>query len=102
MEGKDTKGKPTLGLVPIEILYGIERVREFGLQKYKDPENWKKVSKEDYWQALLRHVVKAWDDMDKVDDESGLPHLWHIACNLAFIIALEKDGNGSEKCKRDD
>jgi hypothetical protein len=23
-------------------------------------------------------------------DESGLPHLWHLATNIAFLIALEK------------
>ena len=28
---------------------------------------------------------------DGVDSESGLPHLWHIACNVAFLIAINAD-----------
>lgn len=25
------------------------------------------------------------------DEESGLPHLWHLATNCAFLCELEKD-----------
>jgi hypothetical protein len=26
-----------------------------------------------------------------VDEESGLPHLWHLACNIAFLIEMEDE-----------
>lgn len=29
---------------------------------------------------------------DGVDDEeSGFPHLWHLACNIAFLCELDKE-----------
>jgi hypothetical protein len=33
------------------------------------------------------------DDPAGVDEESGLPHLWHLACNIAFLCEMEKGGN---------
>ena len=27
----------------------------------------------------------------RVDEESGLPHLWHLACNIAFLIEMEDE-----------
>lgn len=88
---KDDGGKPNYILVPMSIVDAIEKVREFGLQKYKDPENWKTVEVDRYWQAFLRHVRAAWSDPSLIDPESGLPHIWHAACNLAFIIELSKE-----------
>lgn len=38
----------------------------------------------------MRHVVAYLGDPHGVDEESGLPHLWHMACNIAFLIELEK------------
>ena len=46
-----------------------------------------------YWDALLRHVLAAWDDWQAVDPESGLPHLHHIICNAGFLAQyMEEDG----------
>ena len=25
------------------------------------------------------------------DEESGLPHLWHLACNVAFLCEMYKE-----------
>lgn len=38
---------------------------------------------------MYRHLVRYLDDPDGVDDESGLPHLWHLATNVAFLCELE-------------
>ena len=82
-------GKPELSLVPRNIIWDIAEVRRVGTIKYKDPENWRRVEPERYRNALYRHFMKYLDDPYGVDDESGLPHLWHVACNVAFLCALE-------------
>ena len=88
---KADSGKPNLSLVPKQIIYEIEKVRNFGVQKYKEPDNWKKVELERYHQALLRHTLAIWNDVQAKDKESGLLHLSHIACNIAFILELMND-----------
>ena len=89
-EIKADNGKPRLSLVPMEIIRNIARIREFGLKKYKEKESWKSVEVERYRDALLRHTLLYIEDPYGLDDESGLPHLWHLACNVAFLCELEK------------
>lgn len=88
---KADSGKPNLSLVPKQIIYEMEKVRAFGVNKYKDPENWRKVEIERYHQALLRHTMAVWDDINARDEESGQLHLSHIAVNIAFILELMND-----------
>ena len=88
---KADSGKPILSLVPKEIIYEIEKVRRFGVEKYKDPDNWKNVEMERYHEALLRHTLAVWNDIYARDKESGLLHLSHIACNVAFLLEMIKD-----------
>jgi len=93
-EAKADSGKPRLTLVPRKIIWAIGKIREYGCSKYKDPENWKRVSAERYRDAAYRHFMKYLDDPYGKDEESGLPHLWHLACNIAFLIEMEwKDEN---------
>ena len=84
---KADNGKPHPSYVPVEIIEAVMRVREYGTAKYKSPDNWKQVESQRYWDALLRHAMAAWDDWTSVDEESGLPHLWHICCNAAFLCS---------------
>ena len=88
---KADAGKPQLRLVPTEIINCIARVREFGNKKYKDSNSWKRVEKERYVDAMFRHLLKYINDNKSVDEESGLPHLWHLACNVAFLCEMEKE-----------
>ena len=92
-EAKNDFGKPRPSLVPPEIIWAVTRVREYGNQKYHDPENWKRVEAQRYKDALLRHTLAIWDtgDLWKVDEESGLMHLEHIACNVAFLLQMHRD-----------
>lgn len=87
---KADTGKPRLSLVPRKIIWAIARIREYGNKKYGDPNNWKKVEPERYRDAAYRHFMRYLDDPTGVDEESGLPHLWHLACNVAFLCELEE------------
>lgn len=89
-EVKADEGKPQCRLVPSEIVRCIAKVREYGCKKYKDPNNWKNVEVERYRDAMYRHLLAYIDEPHGVDEESGLPHLWHIACNVAFLCELDK------------
>ena len=86
---KADAGKPRLTLVPRRIIWDIAAIREYGNQKYHDPENWRQVEPERYRDALMRHILAYLDDPTGTDEESGLPHLWHAACNIAFLCEME-------------
>ena len=85
---KADAGKPRPTLVPTAIIQAIAHVREYGCRKYKDVDNWKQVEIERYMDAAYRHWLACVDDLYSRDKESGLPHLWHAATNIAFLIAL--------------
>lgn len=88
-EAKADAGKARLTLVPRKIIYDIARIREYGNRKYHNPDNWKQVSPERYRDAMFRHMCAYLDDPNGCDEESGLPHLWHLACNVAFLCEME-------------
>ena len=83
---KDTKGKLRLTLVPRKIILAIAKVREYGNMKYKISDSWMLNRKENYQDAAFRHWLAYLEDNDSVDEESGLPHLHHLATNIAFLI----------------
>ena len=90
-EVKDDSSKPKLHLVPSKIIWAIAAVREYGNKKYPEggENNWKQVKDPmRYWDALLRHVEEARNDPYAIDEESGLPHLWQICCNGAFLCDI--------------
>ena len=88
-QAKADQGKPHPSLCPVSLIEAVTAVRMFGLQKYHDPDNWKQVEPERYRDALYRHWL-AYLKGEKYDQESGLPHLWHLACNAAFLIEMEE------------
>lgn len=90
---KSDNGKERPTLVPTAIIHAIAAVRAFGVEKYKSPDNWKKVEKERYVDAAYRHWLAYVEKHDSKDHESGLPHLWHCACNLDFLCELEEMEN---------
>ena len=86
---KADAGKIRPTLVPVSAIRAIAAIREYGCLKYHDPDNWKRVEPERYKDAAYRHWL-AYLDGEQNDTESGLPHLWHLACNIAFLIDLEQ------------
>ena len=87
-EAKADTGKLRPTLVPVSLIMAVAAIREYGCAKYHDPDNWRRVEPERYRDAAYRHWL-AYLSGQHLDPESGLPHLWHCACNLAFLIELE-------------
>lgn len=85
---KADAGKPRLSLVPTQIIHDIAAVREYGTAKYGDPENWRQVELQRYVDAAYRHWIEFVKDQNSRDEESGLLHIQHAACNVAFICEL--------------
>lgn len=87
---KRDEGKLQISLVPTQVIRDIAEVRMYGNRKYGDPDNWKNVEKSRYVDALLRHLLSYLDNPDSIDEESGIPHYKHMACNIAFICEMER------------
>lgn len=85
---KADAGKPRPTLVPPSLIWAVAAIRCYGAKKYGDDDNWKQVEPQRYRDALYRHWL-AYYSGEINDPESGLPHLWHIATNVAFLIEME-------------
>ena len=86
---KADAGKPRPTLVPVEAIWAIAKVREYGCAKYGDNDNWRLVEPQRYRDAMMRHALAYIACTTDRDYESGLPHLWHLMTNGAFLCALE-------------
>ena len=88
---KHDEGKPRPSLVPVEGIEAIMQVREYGMRKYGDAEDWRSIAPERWHDALLRHVLHIWDNPLALDYESGLPALWHVITNGSFLCEAYKE-----------
>ena len=87
---KKDAGKPQLHRAPTAMIRGTARVLEYGAKKYGDQsDHWDEVEEIRYIDAAYRHLLAIIDGED-ADKESGLPHIWHLACNAGFLCALRE------------
>lgn len=88
---KSDYGKAKLCLTPRRIIWDVAAIREYGNNKYPEggADNWRGVETDRYRDAAYRHFLRYLDDPHGVDEESGFPHLWHLACNIAFLCEKE-------------
>lgn len=87
---KADAGKLRVSIVPTQVIYDIAEVREYGLSKYGESESWRRVEVERYRDAAFRHLLAYLDNPKGKDEESGIAHLKHLACNIAFLCEMEK------------
>lgn len=87
---KHDGGKLRLDLVPPELIEAVGAVMTHGAEKYGEG-SYRNVEPKRYRAALMRHICKWLKNPYGKDEDSGLPHLWHIACNVAFLIELDKE-----------
>ena len=88
---KTDAGKIRPTLVPPALIEAVAAVREYGCSKYHAPDNWRRVEPQRYRDAAYRHWLAYLKNPEACDPESGLPHLWHLACNAAFLIEMETE-----------
>lgn len=81
---KHDQDKSDWSLVPWSSMRQVLTVLEIGAKKYS-ADNWQKGTEDRYKKALLRHVL-AYAEGEKLDQETGLHHLAHAACNCLFIL----------------
>ena len=85
---KHDGGKPRLSLVPAEAIEAIGTVMTHGAEKYGEA-SYRQVDPKRYRDALMRHICKWLKDPHGLDEDSRLPHLWHIITNAAFLCELD-------------
>jgi len=90
---RDSKGKLPFSWVPYEIIEAMAAVlyksSVAGGGKYPD-HNWKKCAEHSVpMDSLLRHSFKRCRG-EMTDNESGLPHSWHMLVNAAFLVYYEQ------------
>lgn len=86
---KDDDGKLPYHLLPPELMEGVAAVLAFGATKYA-PRNWELgMAWSRPFSALMRHMW-AWWRGETADPETGMSHLWHAGCCLAFLVAYER------------
>lgn len=92
---KDDSAKPRYDLIPPELLEGTAQVLTFGATKYGQ-RNWEQgMAWGRPFGALMRHMWAWWRGEEK-DQETGMSHLWHASCCIAFLIAYEQRCIGND------
>lgn len=91
----ESKGKLALDQLPVKFLRGVAAVLNFGMLKYAK-DNWKQGTDwSEFYGSTQRHLL-AWWDAEETDPESGLSHLAHAACNIAFLIYYQDRNVGKD------
>ena len=90
---KHDTGKLRVDLLPVDALEAVAGVLKFGAAKYGE-RNWERgMAWSRVYGSLLRHLWAWWRE-EKLDTESGLPHLHHALCCLLFLVAYDLRGVG--------
>ena len=93
---KNDAGKNRLDLIEPEFIEAVGNVLTFGAEEY-GPNNWQKVdgAEDRYYAAAMRHLM-AYRKGEKIDPESKLPHLAHVATNMMFLLHFERNEEDEE------
>lgn len=82
-------------LLPSEYLEATAEVLKFGAKKYS-ARNWEAgMNWSRPFSALMRHMW-AWWRGEEADPETGMSHLWHASCCIAFLVTYEQRKVGKD------
>jgi hypothetical protein len=81
--------KPRMDLLDADFLEGVADVLTFGANKY-DAHNWRGgIAYSRLLAASYRHLG-AINRGEDIDQESGLPHVYHLSCCSMFLSWMMK------------
>lgn len=86
----DSEKTERFDLIPPKAEALVAAALGHGARKY-GPDNWRKV--EDWrarYEAAGKRHLSAWKRGEKLDPESGLPHLAHLICSFLFVLELDE------------
>lgn len=92
---KFDSGKLRFDLIPPELDAAVAAVLTYGAAKY-DARNWEQGMSWSRPTAALKRHQNALELGEWFDPETGMPHLWHMATNIAFLIAFAQRGTGTD------
>ena len=82
------EGKPRVDLIPPEAMMELGKLYAAGAKKYAD-RNWERGMP---WSQclgpLMRHLFK-WMAGERLDPETGLSHMTHVAWNAIALVTYE-------------
>lgn len=89
MRKNEGKVKLTKAMLMPQALRGLVAVIEYGEKKYTPAheKGWKKYNPEEVVDSMLRHA-QALCNGENTDEESGLPHAYHMLFNAAVYAEL--------------
>jgi len=89
-------GKLDWTLLPVRPMEGVLRVLQHGAKKY-ERDNWQLVEDAErrYQSALIRHMMAILRG-EEHDEESGLPHIDHVATNALFLSHFQQQKDSDE------
>lgn len=86
---KDDAAKLPMHLLPVDPIIDVVKVLAFGAKKYS-ADAWREgIAWNRVLDAAERHIAEFKKGND-IDQESGLNHLAHAACNLLFILEYSR------------
>lgn len=81
------EGKPMMSLLPPIALEEVAKVLTYGSKKYA-AWNWLQgLDHMSILDSMERHLSK-WKQGEDIDEESGLLHISHAACNALMLIEM--------------
>lgn len=97
------KGKVELSQCPVSLTTAVSMVLMKSSKKYSgkyEDANWQRgMDFSTVYNCLQRHITK-WYNGEDLDSETGLNHLYHVACNVAFLIEyIETYPEGDDRPK---